>query len=62
MTTVIIGAKTVEQLDDNIASTKLHLSEAEIKDLDAVSELPVEYPGWMLAFQGQYRGKLPVKE
>jgi len=62
VTTVIIGANTVGQLDDNIASTKLHLSEAEIKDLDAVSELPVEYPGWMLAFQGQYRDKLPVKE
>jgi aryl-alcohol dehydrogenase-like predicted oxidoreductase len=62
VTTVIIGAKTVEQLDDNIASTRLRLSEEEMKTLDEVSELPPEYPGWMLAFQGQYRSKAPVRE
>jgi hypothetical protein len=30
--------------------------------LDEVSQLPPEYPGWMLAIQGQYRGKPPFKE
>ena len=30
--------------------------------LDEVSQLPQEYPGWMLAFQGQYRAKPPFKE
>ena len=62
VTTVIIGAKTVEQLDDNIASIKVRLSEEELKALDAVSQLPAEYPGWMLAFQSQYRAKAPLKE
>jgi hypothetical protein len=38
------------------------LSAEEIKLLDDVSQLPVEYPGWMLAFQGQARGKPPFKE
>jgi aryl-alcohol dehydrogenase-like predicted oxidoreductase len=62
VTTVIIGAKTMAQLDDNIASTRVRLSEAELKSLDEVSALPPEYPGWMLSFQGQARAKAPVKE
>ncbi len=62
VTTVIIGAKSMEQLRDNVASTRVRLDEAELKLLDEVSALPPEYPGWMLAFQGQARGKPPVKE
>jgi aryl-alcohol dehydrogenase-like predicted oxidoreductase len=62
VTTVIIGAKTVEQLDDNMASIKVRLGDAELTALDAVSQLPPEYPGWMLAFQSQYRAKAPLKE
>jgi aryl-alcohol dehydrogenase-like predicted oxidoreductase len=62
VTTVIIGAKSMEQLRDNVASTRVRLDEAELKLLDEVSALPPEYPGWMLAFQGQARGKPPIKE
>ncbi|HEY6453132.1 MAG TPA: aldo/keto reductase [Steroidobacteraceae bacterium] len=62
VTTVIIGAKTVEQLEDNIASTRLHLGAEELESLEAASRLPSEYPGWMLDFQGQYRTKPPVRE
>ena len=62
VTTVIIGAKSMDQLRDNIASTRVQLDAAEIKQLDEVSSLPTEYPGWMLAFQGQARAKPPVKE
>jgi aryl-alcohol dehydrogenase-like predicted oxidoreductase len=62
VTTVIIGAKTVEQLDDNIASAKVRLSADDLKALDEVSALPSEYPGWMLSFQGQARAKRPYKE
>jgi aryl-alcohol dehydrogenase-like predicted oxidoreductase len=62
VTTVIIGAKSMEQLRDNVASTRVRLDEAELKLLDELSALPPEYPGWMLAFQGQARGKPPVKE
>jgi aryl-alcohol dehydrogenase-like predicted oxidoreductase len=61
VSSVIIGAKSLEQLRDNIASTRVQLSEAELKSLDDVSQLPPEYPGWMLAFQGQSRSKPPVK-
>lgn len=52
VTSVIIGAKRVDQLDDNIAATGIRLSEDELKQLDAVSALPREYPGWMLERQG----------
>jgi aryl-alcohol dehydrogenase-like predicted oxidoreductase len=62
VTTVIIGAKTLEQLDDNIASVKVRLSAEELKALDEASALPPEYPGWMLSFQGQARAKRPFKE
>jgi len=55
VSSVIIGAKRVDQLDDNIAATGIRLSEDELKQLDAVSALPREYPGWMLERQGEYR-------
>ena len=62
VTSVIIGANSVEQLEDNIASTKVRLTDEDLKALDAVSQLPPEYPGWMLAMQGQYRAKPPFKQ
>ena len=55
VTTVIVGAKKVEQLDDNIAATQVTLSADELSRLDEVSTLPPEYPGWMLARQGEPR-------
>ncbi len=55
VTTVIIGAKNLEQLNDNLAAAKLTLSTDDMKTLDAVSALPAEYPGWMLARQGAER-------
>jgi aryl-alcohol dehydrogenase-like predicted oxidoreductase len=55
VTTIIIGAKTMEQLDDNLEAAKLRLTEDEMKKLDEVSALPAEYPGWMLARQGAER-------
>jgi aryl-alcohol dehydrogenase-like predicted oxidoreductase len=58
---VIIGAKTLEQLDDNLAAVELTLSPEEMARLDEVSELPAEYPGWMLARQGAARTPKPFK-
>lgn len=57
---VIIGARDIEQLDDNIAATQLRLSEAEIATLDAVSALPPEYPGWMIERQTAARRAEPT--
>ncbi|MHB0775967.1 aldo/keto reductase [Halomonas sp. WWR20] len=55
VTSVIVGAKRIEQLDDNIGATEVTLSEDELAALDKVSALPSEYPGWMLERQGEYR-------
>jgi aryl-alcohol dehydrogenase-like predicted oxidoreductase len=59
VTSIIIGAKTMEQLDDNLEAVKVQLSTDEIKRLDDVSALPPEYPGWMLARQGAERRPQP---
>jgi aryl-alcohol dehydrogenase-like predicted oxidoreductase len=57
VTSVIIGAKRVEQLDDNLAATAIRLGDEELAALDRVSALPAEYPGWMFERQGEYRRK-----
>jgi len=59
VTTVIIGAKNLEQLDDNLAAVKLSLTAEDMKKLDDVSALPAEYPGWMLSRQGAERRPQP---
>src|SRR5258708_1633165 len=51
VTSVILGAKRLDQLQDNLAAMDLKLSEDEIKRLDKVSALPPEYPSWMLYVQ-----------
>jgi len=56
---IIIGAKTLEQLDDNLAAAELTLTGEEMARLDEVSELPSEYPGWMFARQGGSRRPKP---
>ena len=58
VTSVIIGAKRLDQLRDNLAASDLQLTADELKQLDAISELPPEYPGWMLPFQGANRLKV----
>jgi len=55
VTSVIIGAKHIEQLDQNLAAVDVQLSPEEIKQLDEVSALPPEYPGWMVPFQNMNR-------
>ena len=41
---VIMGAKTPEQLAENLGASKLVLSRDELSVLDEVSALPPEYP------------------
>ncbi|OLP59262.1 aldo/keto reductase [Xaviernesmea oryzae] len=59
VTTVIIGAKRQEQLEENLKAVELSLSEEEMRRLDEVSALPAEYPGWMLTRQGAHRRPAP---
>jgi len=55
VTSVILGAKRLDQLQDNLAAAELKLTKEEIKQLDEVSTLPPEYPGWMLSTQSADR-------
>jgi len=57
VTTVIIGAKNLEQLDDNLKAVDVELSDQQLQSLDEVSALPPEYPQWMIARQS--RGRSP---
>lgn len=48
VSTVLIGAKRVEQLTENIQATEIMLDDADMAALGEVSRLPIEYPGWLL--------------
>lgn len=61
VTSVIIGAKRLEQLEENIKAVDLHLTVEDMARLDEVSALPAEYPGWMLERQGAGRVPKPFK-
>jgi aryl-alcohol dehydrogenase-like predicted oxidoreductase len=51
VTSVIVGARRVDQLEDNIAATSVSLDQTEIAALNEVSALSKEYPGWMFEMQ-----------
>jgi aryl-alcohol dehydrogenase-like predicted oxidoreductase len=55
VTSVIVGARTEEQLRDNLAAAQLTLSDAELKRLDDVSAVPLLYPYWHQANTGPGR-------
>jgi aryl-alcohol dehydrogenase-like predicted oxidoreductase len=48
VTSVIIGAKTREQLDDNLEAAKLVLTAQELASLNDVSKSVAPYPHWMV--------------
>ncbi len=60
VTSVIIGAKSIEQLNDNLKAVEVSLNEDHLARLNAVSQLPAEYPQWMIERQGE--GRLPPNE
>src|ERR1700737_4765134 len=55
VTSVIIGAKRLDQLQDNLTAVELKFTQDELRQLDEVSALAPEYPGWVLPFQGADR-------
>ncbi|KVG09169.1 aldo/keto reductase [Burkholderia vietnamiensis] len=57
VTSVIIGAKRIEQLEDNLGALDVVLSADELAHLDAVSALPPGYPDWMI--ERQAAGRYP---
>jgi aryl-alcohol dehydrogenase-like predicted oxidoreductase len=55
VTSVIIGAKTPEQLADNLGASDVKLDAEHVAKLDAASAIPREYPEWMVERQNQNR-------
>jgi aryl-alcohol dehydrogenase-like predicted oxidoreductase len=55
VSSVIIGARNIEQLEENILAGDMELTEQEMKKLDEVSEPELPYPHWMLKWTMQDR-------
>ena len=58
VTSVIIGAKRLDQLADNLKAVEVRLLPDDLAALDQASKLPPEYPGWMLDRQGSMRSNV----
>jgi aryl-alcohol dehydrogenase-like predicted oxidoreductase len=58
VSSVIVGAKRVDQLEDNLAAVDITLDADELAALDKVSRLSREYPGWMIERQSEYRSQM----
>jgi aryl-alcohol dehydrogenase-like predicted oxidoreductase len=48
VSSVLIGATKLHQLDDNLGAANIKLSAAEIAELDAATPLPPVYPNWFI--------------
>jgi len=59
VTSVIIGARRMEQLDDNLLACDLTLAPEDLQALDEVSRLTPEYPAWMESLSSD---RLPGQE
>jgi len=55
VSSVILGAKRMEQLDDNLGAARLQLSPDQIARLSATTRPPSLYPAWMVERQNAGR-------
>ena len=55
VTSVIIGANKMAQLEDNLKATDLELTPDEVAKLSAVTQPPKLYPQWMIELQNTGR-------
>ena len=55
ITSTIIGAKNIDQLNANIKSVDVQLTADDLEKIDKISALPKEYPGWMVERQSADR-------
>lgn len=54
---VLLGTRKLEQLNDNLGTVDVRFSTEELRQLDEVSQLSTEYPGWMLGMWSGARAK-----
>ena len=55
VTSIIIGANKMSQLEDNLKAADLELTAAEIEVLSATTAPPAQYPQWMIERQNEGR-------
>lgn len=55
VSSVLIGAKRMAQLEDNLKAVDIAFSTEELDAIHTVSKLPPEYPGWMIDMWSQLR-------
>jgi aryl-alcohol dehydrogenase-like predicted oxidoreductase len=49
VSSVIVGARNMEQLDDNLGAAEIELSREDTSTLNEITHPPVHYPEWMYA-------------
>lgn len=62
VTSVIVGAKKMDQFEDNLLAVNLALTPEELSELSGASALPPEYPGWMQEFTRKTSGRVPAQK
>jgi aryl-alcohol dehydrogenase-like predicted oxidoreductase len=60
VTSIIIGTKRIDQLEDNLKAVDISFTDDELQKLDEISRLKPEYPGWMTEYmQGDRNPNVP---
>lgn len=68
VSSIILGARSVAQLQETLRASELVLNEADVAAIDAVTPLPPVYPGWMVERQkndrlpGAAAGLIPLEK
>ncbi len=52
---VILGAKTMEQLEEDLGALSVHLTAKQLEELDALTKPKRQYPGWQIERQNAGR-------
>jgi aryl-alcohol dehydrogenase-like predicted oxidoreductase len=55
VSSVIVGAKRMDQLEDNLGAANISLTDEEQAAIAEISKIPAEYPAWMIEFWSALR-------
>lgn len=56
LTSVIVGARSLEQLDDNLGASGIDLTDDEVARIDAAAPPPRRWPAWHIEIENERRG------
>jgi aryl-alcohol dehydrogenase-like predicted oxidoreductase len=57
VSSILVGAKRMDQLEDNLKAIDIIFTSHDLAAIDTVSKLPPEYPGWMIDMWSGVRAK-----